>query len=192
MVFGILKGLRGVSDDRLGVRCGRERGCVVLGVKARLQLPYPVSEGGVRERRIVQTLLIADVVELVIVEPAKDRDELELWGQELDGQLKLRLARECQPAFGFLLNVREPIATGEQARHPRPPREARPRQVTAFETSVTCTPGKCVAVANVPQPGKDNTGEHLVHASLEAIQPDLVNQIDAELSELVSHALLAK
>ena len=122
MVFRPLEDGWRHPEEAFCFRRRRDRGGVVVGEDACLQLADPVQAGGDRQARIaLQMPLEPLLVEPGVVEAAECRrqaaqrpDQLELCGDEVDDETEPRLAREVEPGLGLALHLGERIAAGEE------------------------------------------------------------------------------
>ena len=178
-------------EEAVRLRRRRDGGGVVVGEEARLQLADPVPAGGERQARIrLQMLLEPLLVEPGVVEGAEDRgqaaqrpDQLELPGDPVDDETEPRLAREVEPGLGLPLHLVERIAAGEKVRDQVGAAIGRIGEIAGLLRRVEGAPHQAAAGADVLRPGNDVVPEDQVDAGLEAIQPALLHQVEAELAE---------
>ncbi len=164
---------------------------MVAGEDARLQLADPVPAGGEREARIrLQMLLEPLLVEPGVVEGAEDRgqaaqrpDQLELPGDPVDDDTEPRLAGEVELGLGRPLHLVERIAAGEKMRDHVGAGKDPIGEIAGLLRRVDRELYQAAAGADGLRPGKDVVTEEQVDAGLEAIQPELRHEVEAELTK---------
>ncbi len=173
---------------------------MIAGEDARLQLADPVPAGREREaRNRFQMLLEPLLVEPIIVEGAEDRgqpaqrpDQLELPVDPVDNQTEPRLAREVEPGLGLPLHLLERIAAGEKVRDQVGAGIGRIGEIAGLLSRVDCEADQAAARADGLRPGHDVMPEDQVHAGLEAIEPKLRCEVEAELTKAESRLVVAE
>jgi len=103
----------------------------------------------------------------------------------------LRLLRKGERGFGLALNPRKRLAAGEKMGDQGAARNVRKAQVAGFLRCCKRGSHQRNPRAHVPCPG-NHVREPQVDSGLEAEQPAVLDQIDAELSEAESRLIVAE
>ncbi len=141
-------------------------------------------------RNRVQMPLEPLLVEPRVVEGAELRrqaaqrpDQLKLPCDPVDGETEPRLAREVEPGLGLVLHVTERITGGKEIRDQVVPAARCIHQIAKSVGRVEGAPDQAAAGSDGLRPRNDAIPKAHVDAGLEATQPALLYQVQAELAE---------
>jgi hypothetical protein len=190
LVVCLLKDCRHHPPKSVCVLGRRDGGNVGTREKARLQLPEPVQVGDEREARVFgQLLLETALVELGIVEgaelrseAAKGLDEPEVRTDQVEDDSEPESAREIEPSLGLALDISERFPGCEEAGDEADLAETREGDVADSVGRVDGAPRQAEAGTDGLRPVRDGR-EQIVDLCLEAMQPALLHQVQAELPE---------